>query len=1039
MTAEVARRTFGRPVRTTPPELEVMRARLLRDLALRFERPVTLVRASAGFGKTTLLAQAIEQNRIDPQGIDVYLRCRRQDADAAELARSIQRACGSPELARGRGSDRADLDPAHAAVLDALTGLGPTEVALHLDDVHQLRAGSSGLALLASLLDDLAPNLHVVASGWRIGELRLSRLRAAGAVSEMGEHDLAFDDTEVEALRDRLAALGARGSLDADALGRWPALLVLDSRHGRPATLGFLRDEVLAVLARSHAQGPGDGHLDALATLTLFDRVPERLVAALCTSADVTGECLGELPLCELDERGWSMHPLWREALAPRLDPAARTDALRVGAGVLVESGELMAAFDAALDADDAPAVAAVLRQLIGQPMTSLQLDDLRRVAARLPTELTSSVDAALLDALCSLAGHDQAAATRLEDVAARARLAADAGAESNALWRLLSVRPWFGAESGFAPLLRRARELAAGGDPLAQALELLWSAYEAGTTGSQVQATEHLAQLRRVPPEVAAQTAEMRMGVLVDIGRPEEVPMSVELTREAGRAPMLVNAGVVGAFALWLRGDVPPELAAQMAGPYLTGAAEAAIPHHIIVTHTVLAHIYCAAGRTEEARRLVDTAIAFGGRELSGVIGGYVPISEATIAACRHDEDEAGAQLRRAATIVPLERWPARCYLTSLPMTYLLLPESRAMLDRAVVGPALSRVLQAGRALVDLRERGDAEPAARLPWATPDLLRAHLTPPHLAELAVAAIAAGAAGATQVVEALPARREQLRWVSSRHRDRLGEHASALLVALPARPAYDLRIRTLGAMGLYRDGVAVTSPEWVRRERVRQLLAFLVERRRVTRSDIIGALWPDLEPDRASANLRANLNYLHRALQPDRLEGDPPWFVQLDGDALALASDGLEVDAWDFDRLVVEARAAETERVPGVALERYLTAVELYQGDYLAPWADATWGDFERIRLRSLAAAAACRAGEILLSRGEPEEALRLATRASDIEPMLERSHRLRIRALLGTSDRPAARRAAELLRRLLADARLEAEFDTTQLLRRVLG
>jgi LuxR family transcriptional regulator, maltose regulon positive regulatory protein len=46
---------------------------------------VTLVVAPAGFGKTTLLAQAMADGRPGAQGMDHWLTCRPEDAAASSL------------------------------------------------------------------------------------------------------------------------------------------------------------------------------------------------------------------------------------------------------------------------------------------------------------------------------------------------------------------------------------------------------------------------------------------------------------------------------------------------------------------------------------------------------------------------------------------------------------------------------------------------------------------------------------------------------------------------------------------------------------------------------------------------------------------------------------------------------------------------------------------------------------------------------------------------------------------------------------------
>ena len=67
------------------------RPRLLELMRGRFEVGVVALVAGAGFGKTTLLRQALADNVASPRGIDVSLTCGPADVRATHLARRL---CG---------------------------------------------------------------------------------------------------------------------------------------------------------------------------------------------------------------------------------------------------------------------------------------------------------------------------------------------------------------------------------------------------------------------------------------------------------------------------------------------------------------------------------------------------------------------------------------------------------------------------------------------------------------------------------------------------------------------------------------------------------------------------------------------------------------------------------------------------------------------------------------------------------------------------------------------------------------------------------
>ena len=64
--------------RNRPPAIDssnlVLREALVSKLSQRYEARVVMVTGGPGFGKTTLLSQAIVQNRLVPAGLDVWGR-----------------------------------------------------------------------------------------------------------------------------------------------------------------------------------------------------------------------------------------------------------------------------------------------------------------------------------------------------------------------------------------------------------------------------------------------------------------------------------------------------------------------------------------------------------------------------------------------------------------------------------------------------------------------------------------------------------------------------------------------------------------------------------------------------------------------------------------------------------------------------------------------------------------------------------------------------------------------------------------------------
>ena len=131
---------------------------------------------------------------------------------------------------------------------------------------------------------------------------------------------------------------------------------------------------------------------------------------------------------------------------------------------------------------------------------------------------------------------------------------------------------------------------------------------------------------------------------------------------------------------------------------------------------------------------------------------------------------------------------------------------------------------------------------------------------------------------------------------------------------------EVRIELLGGFRVIADGRAVPEDVW-RRRKVAALfkLLALAPRHRLHREQVMDALWPDLAPAAAAANLRKAVHYARRASHGD----NGSVVIQSVGDLLCLPADGLWVDVDAFR--AAAARARETGD-PGV----YWEAIGLYR-------------------------------------------------------------------------------------------------------------
>jgi LuxR family transcriptional regulator, maltose regulon positive regulatory protein len=177
------------------------------------ERPLTLVSAPAGSGKTALLAQWIA-GKTAP-GPVAWLPLDQDDADPhrfwADAVASLGAA--SADLAALAPPPPRRLKPFLATLLNALAELGEPLV-LAVDDLH-LVTSAAAIGDLEWFLENAPPNFRLVVATRSDPLFRLQRLRVSGDMTEIRAADLAFTFDETTAL------LGPLGLPDHDVERLW--------------------------------------------------------------------------------------------------------------------------------------------------------------------------------------------------------------------------------------------------------------------------------------------------------------------------------------------------------------------------------------------------------------------------------------------------------------------------------------------------------------------------------------------------------------------------------------------------------------------------------------------------------------------------------------------------------------------------------------------------------------------------------------------------------------------------------------------------
>ena len=195
----------------------VPRAHLVRQLQQGMARPLTLVSAPAGFGKTTLLAQWLVESGL-PVAPVAWLSLETEDNDPTRFLsyliaalQTLDAQVGTIALALLRTPQPAPPEAVLTLLTNDLIERGEGDIVLVLDDYHVITTESIQRGM-TFLLEHLPPRLHLIVATRADPPLPLARLRARGLLTEVRTADLRFGGAEVGAFLQAVMGLNLEAS-----------------------------------------------------------------------------------------------------------------------------------------------------------------------------------------------------------------------------------------------------------------------------------------------------------------------------------------------------------------------------------------------------------------------------------------------------------------------------------------------------------------------------------------------------------------------------------------------------------------------------------------------------------------------------------------------------------------------------------------------------------------------------------------------------------------------------------------------------------
>jgi LuxR family maltose regulon positive regulatory protein len=187
----------------------VLRPRLIERLNEGLDRKLTLIAASAGFGKTTLVSEW-----VTGCGRPVaWLSLDEGDNDSTRFLthlvaaiQSIAENIGGGVVSALQSPQTSSTETILTILLNEITAI-PFKFVLVLDDYHVIGTKRIDDALIF-LLEHLPPQMHLVIATRENPQLPLGRLRARGHLTELRAIDLRFTPGEAAAFLNQVMGLG---------------------------------------------------------------------------------------------------------------------------------------------------------------------------------------------------------------------------------------------------------------------------------------------------------------------------------------------------------------------------------------------------------------------------------------------------------------------------------------------------------------------------------------------------------------------------------------------------------------------------------------------------------------------------------------------------------------------------------------------------------------------------------------------------------------------------------------------------------------
>ena len=1005
---------------------------------------LTVVRAAAGFGKTTLLVDLAHE----AGDIVSWVALDEWDRDAATFLRYLRLSVVrrlTPEMGRSAPPRRGQGPQTQLAALAAQIADHDERTWIILDDFHALDGSDDVIALIDYFARRLPPNCRLIlASRTQPALPSLARQRLSGRVLELGPTEMAFDADEIRyfyRLKQGISITPEQAERVHRFTQGWPAGVALLSD---PETLDFPGESSTPLAEYLTAEVFGRlpvGLQEFLLSTSVFESLDSNGCDAILhdsRSSQILRSLESEnVPLMRVGGATveYRVHALLRDYLRTKLradDPAAYRRLNQEAGEWQAECGRLNEAISHFAEAEDWDRVATLILEnapghyrsgrwhTVTSWLKVMPLDEMRKRPqvrlweARILTRLGQSDEALRIvsEAVDSVRESDPILVAELETIRATAlRVKGDVG------WALVSCRRavHLAAESN-APIdvLAEARkqlglvQFAAGSFPEAvRELRSVLDIYEQrgdveemafvngclgsalGSLGRLPESVTHLEQARQQWRK--AQNVKELSWVLNNLAMIYHLMGQIDLARELfADAVSKARAGghqQFEAYALVSLADIDRQAGRHQSAleryeQALSLSAE--LDDMRLSTHALagIAHTCLSTGDVTRAEALARQALASATERDSPYEEGLALLAVGSVTRQRGQLEEAVSAFTSAAA--KFEGVNAKKELAE-----------------ALFGLADAALpTRHGRSLLKLTLEKLAAVSAELGHDY-FLVKFSIERPAVAQYASSRKIAGDFYRGLLRRSTPTT--------------TGAADTAAGSRAPAQGLLAIEVMALGEVEIRMDGRKILDLEW-ESEKSRELFLLLLSHNRPMRRDeIVAALWPETGGKRATSAFHSSLYRVRRALNAE--------CVVESGGAYALnPAARLSYDVREFERALEMAGA--TPAGDRAYVDALRTAVDLYRGPF-APSLDSEWADARRLALEERFLEAAAKLADRLILREDYAAAVQVCRRLLECDPYNEAACYKLMQAHAAAGDCEAAfyayRRYSEALDRDIGD------------------